>query len=389
MKKSMKMALIGLLTVGAVMVGMAQVISGGGSVNQVTDEQRADGFTKAGVVYWRGQFTMALSQTNKVQGYFTLQPKVGRWGITRLNIGDIEIPIDPGHPLWQIPAPKEKVTNFWLRMDGYSSAGQPLRGGYFHSEKMTPGTDIVVQVQLMYVNVSLQYAFSGGHNAGNTIIRSTDGMYEGWYDTTSGAFVVSFDPLISPTEFVLIDTRNNSVFQTLPFPKGGGGNPADSNYGLSMDLAGSLETVLQKEDWQSTFQGIELSQTVNRSKDGTLTPARFVLVQASKDDYIQVRASGLRQGSVLEVWGVDGDRGVVFLNKAVVDNSLGWGWTVGLSDNTGSSAYKIVVWGQAIDPIAKVDLYLYRSDYPWGDGGLGRPVESPTATPVPTVPMLP
>ncbi len=342
-----------------------------------TPEQIADAFAKAPISYWYGQYQFTGNTTNFVQAYFTLQLFNGRWAITQLRINEVELAIDAGHPLYEFPAYAGQVQNFWLNVTGYGADGQEKRHGYFGKESLIKTDHIRITVNLSHVYAKIPYTFTGDHNRNNTRIESEDGSTTGWYDSSTGTFVISFDPLRPPTGFNIIDARNNTVIGRIPFKDS---NPQqdpqpDTGVGFGIELPNNtLEAyAIEKNARPLSFQQVELKTPVTRN--GENYDAKIALLHVSDPTgYVQIYTYGLRKGSAVEIWGKDSEGAMQLLGTKVVPSDNGA--TLIINNLVGYETYKIVMIGQVLNPVSGANLDFYYSSYEWtiwsGDDGVGK-----------------
>lgn len=334
------------------------------SAAEPSAEQIADGFAKAGVAaYWRGN-SRFQDGPNSIDVNFTLQPKAGRLGITQMRIGDREVPIDVNFPLWEFPSFGRVVRNFNLNIDGYNAAGQVIRRGNFSKEELNPGEEIEITLDLERTYVSIPYEFSDGHTADNTKIETDDGNHEGYYDSRTESFVISYDPLQPPRGFNIIDKRDNHLIKNIPIEDvSSGGNGIQNGFSLNLQIrGGTLETQLGEDNSSVSFSSLSLDQVVSRF--GQECAAKIVLVHSDDTEkYLQVQAYGVRRGSRVEAYGLDTNGVMVFLGHRTAVNDFGH--TLSVNNMRGYRTYKIVLVGNLLDPIGGANINLYQTDYQW------------------------
>ncbi len=376
-----------ILCLGALAVGFcigthtasaqtATVVLPVGSVQAPTPgvEQIADAFAGSHVSYWRGYYYFTGVTNNistDVSSSFTLQLVNGRWGFTQMNINGNELPIDPAHPMWEVPPYlKGSVQNFQFSLQGYDKNGQPIRYGFFYTQTLAPSDDIAVTIYLNYIQTRISVKLSGDHTAQNTTLVSDDGRYNGWYDASTGTFYAYYDPINPPKSWLIIDERNNSVVGSIPFKAGSSsGASPDSGNGFILTNEGGIPELTAdfNANMSASLEGLMLDHTVARN--GTNYTGKFIDAHISKtNDYLTVFVQNVRVGSVVQVFGLDANN--------VMQHVGDWTMTTGqyqlIAPNvTGYSDYKIVVIGAVSDPVSGFGITIYDLPYQLNFGGGG------------------
>jgi hypothetical protein len=335
-------------------------------------EQAADAFAVAHMAYGRGNFyftgvTNGISRN--ISADFTLQMVRNRWGFTQMSINGTNLPIDPAHPMWEIPPYLAgSVKDFQFNVQGYDANGQPVRYGYSYLPTLAPGDDISVVIYLNYKRTVVQFPLSGGHNASNTGIVSDDGNYNGYYDPQTGAFVVYYDPLNPPKSWLIIDERSNSIIGSVPFGGGSGGSPVASGNGFALNNQDDIpELYASNDNWSDSRSGLAINHTIVRN--GTNLMGKVIIAHVSlATDYFSAFVNGLATSSVVQVYGVSADG----TSHHIADWAQMPGqYQVVIPNVTGYTDYKIVVIGLSADPIGGFGVSVYDTTYPiyFGDGG--------------------
>ena len=374
----MKTKIISTLLTLVAMVGfqLTSTVSAQNAVAAPTDEQRADAIARSPVSYWRVyySFTGVTNRGNttivtNVSVSSVMQRVGGYWGFTAMNINGLDLSIDPNNPLRQIPLyTNGYVTNFYLNANGYNDAGQVVRFGGLNMSTLKPSDSIIVTIDLNSVQASVPYKLTGGHNSGNTIIRSDDGRYSGYYDQASQSFIVYFDPLNPPTGWMIIDTRNNTPYDDVAFGGGSTTAAASKGYGIVFVNDGRIAELAMDNyaNIYGSLQGLPLDNSVSRN--GKAYYSKFVDAYVSlPTDYVQAYVSGLRAGSIVEVDGLQSDGTMHHISDSSVMSGQS---QVNIPDVTGYSAYKIVIYGAVSDPIYGATIQMYDTTYPWNTGGV-------------------
>ena len=343
---------------------LAQVVAPVGTTVDI--ERIADAFAASHVSYWRGYyyFTSVTNNTStNISVSFTLQLVNGRWGFTQMNINDNELPIDPAHPMWEVPPYlKGSVQNFQFSLQGYDKNGQPIRYGSFYTQVLAPSDDITVTIYLNYIQTRIRATLSGDHTAQNTTLVSNDGQYGGWYDPSTGSFYAYYDPINPPKSWLIIDERKNSVIGSVPFKAGfdGGASP-DSGNGFILNNEGNIPELTADiaANSSDSRQGLKMDHTIVRN--GTNYSGKFIDAHISNtNDYFTVFVQNVRVGTVVQIYGLDAN--------GVMQHVGDWTMVSGqyeliVPNVTGYSDYKIVVIGAVSDPVSGFGVTIYDLQY--------------------------
>jgi hypothetical protein len=341
---------------------VAQVVP---TVVQPTASQYADGYSRYPAKYYTGG--ASFNETNNL--LFTIQQVAGHWGFTRMSVNGVELPIDPDEPLLEFPRfMKGRTLNFGLYANGYDDAGHATRWGNFYTPELKQGDTVRIVVSLADVSRSIPWSLSGGQTPDNTGIQDDQGR-QGWYDSRSGSWVVYYDPLNPPARWIVYDKRDNSVIVTIPFSEA---TPvvSESN-GFALQNEGDVpEFELNSSGgWMLRRQGLPLNHDVeyfDAQYHGKVMIARV----SSATDYMQVRVSNLRLGSIVRVYGYDDEWKPIHAGDWQLNHN---GMDLQVQNVTGFTSYKLIVVGALLDPIPGFGITVFDSSGPWGygSGGVG------------------
>lgn len=349
----------------------------GGGGSSVTDEKVADAFATLPVKYYRfsHDFTGVTNNISRsIHGEGVIKNVRGHWGIVQLNIDNVELPIDPRYPMYNLPPYLAgDVRNFNLNIWGMDENDTITRYGYFYKTSLAKSEEILVTIGLQNIRKVIPYTLPAGHTARNTGIVSADSQYQGYYDSNLGAFVVYFDPLNPPAYWLMIDLTNGGTpfGPHIPFVGTGGGgvNNQNDGFGLVLKNQGGGEMILNQTDtWYLASQGLTPDKTATRNGTNYYAYYNNAQVQTSSD-YLETFVYGMRAGSVIEVHGYKTDGTPVLLGKVTSTTR----WDTVVPNITGYTSYKIVVIGLPVDSINGFSIQCYDSTGPWSfsdDGGI-------------------
>ena len=339
-------------------------------------EKVSDAFAGSKVSYWRGSYSFT-GITNGIQtpvsSSFTIQLIGGQWGFTEMSVNGTELPIDPAHPMWQLPPYLAgQVSGFQFYLQGYDQSDKPVRYGNFWADSLAPNDDIKVTIYLNYRIVTIPFNLTGDEKAAFMKIESDDRehRYSGYYDSNSGQFYVSYDPVNPPRNWLVVDTRYNSVVRSLPFG-GGPSNPlANAGYGFALVNQDGIPEISMDSsaNWSGYVQGLASDNTITRA--GSSYAGKIIIAHVSRPtDYMMVLLNGMKSGAVVQIFGLNASTGLMdHIGDWPVQSGQSW---LNIFNVTGYTDYKVVVIGQPVDPINGFSISLYDLPYQWNTGGGG------------------
>ena len=343
------------------------VVGGDPTVSQV-----ADGLVLQKAAYYRCE--AQFNRTNRMP--CTLQKVAGHWAITQLSINGIDLPIDPAHPLWELPALKGVVTNFYFWVQGYDSSGRQTRFGGFSTKELRPGDDINVIVHLQNVRKTLPYKMPEGQTRENTALQDEAGQEVGWYDADAQEWVTHYDPINPPEKWLVVNTRTGEVIETIPFTNDGPVSPTGNGIALNNQANIPEFALNNKGDSYAQARGLLLDYAGSKF-DGKVMVASV----SQNSDYVQVYLTGLRSGSVVQVFSYSEGGLLTHIGDWQYNGGEKEGGTLVVNDITGYTDYKFQVIGAVRDSIQGFGVTIYDTTYPWntsgggGGGGMGAPIE--------------
>ena len=329
-------------------------------------------YANAGVKEYRlyaGFTGVANGATNWHNQNLVLVPaKSGTWVIVDAVLDDVRIPIDPEHPLYTLPSFGGKVYDYNLNVQGVNESGDVVRYGYAYKPELKPGDDLTIFINLSNVRATVPRKLTDGHNASNTKVTTEDGQSVGWYDQDAKAVIAYYNPLNPPKRLLLVDTRTNSVFDTIDFEavrENGGNSQSDQSNGVAFSLPyGAWEANMTTETSYLSFV-----QRMNENLVGTNYNAYGIIQAVSSDDRFDAWLGGLDQKSEVTLFGIDQDGNATMIQTAV-PNVNGY---VQLQTFTGFKAYAVQIKGRSAysDNVVNVQINRYGSGgvIVYGGGG--------------------
>lgn len=131
--------------------------------------------------------------------------------IVKLTIDDVEIPIDPRHPLPGLPFPDGSILNqYSVNLDAIDLGGNLKAHGTFVTPRLDESTVIRIVLEPKLVPKFVAYAVPGGTNPKLFRLVLENGQTF-WYDESLSGFTVWLDPFGGELNYEIIDGTSLAV----------------------------------------------------------------------------------------------------------------------------------------------------------------------------------